>query len=129
MLDHWVKPLEGQIKINADGGFSHNDRAGGIGVLCKSSEGSFFVGFGDTVSADSPKVVEGLALCKGAEVAAQKRQDKVIIEFEAKLVVDEALKQDRERIQNLRPSLIKLDKLVLELQSVKFQSIKCQSSS
>ncbi|KAK5812096.1 hypothetical protein PVK06_027501 [Gossypium arboreum] len=61
------------IKINADGGFSHNDRAGGIGVLCKSSEGSFFVGFGDTVSADSPKVVEGLALCKGAEVAAQKR--------------------------------------------------------
>lgn len=85
----WKPPSTGFVKINFDGAFIQNLNGGGIGVVARSSDGSFlFARSCGGLRARSAIVMESLALRTGVLLAIEKGIRRVIFEGDAKGLID-----------------------------------------
>ncbi|KAL9675722.1 hypothetical protein QQ045_003928 [Rhodiola kirilowii] len=77
--DRWCPPEAGSYKISCDGAWNSLSKEAGIGVECRDSEGS--VEFVEAVPLSNQEnliEVEGLALRRGMELAAERNLSKVV---------------------------------------------------
>ncbi|XP_074299763.1 uncharacterized protein LOC141630924 [Silene latifolia] len=87
----WCRPEQGWVKVNTDAAIFEGGEAG-LGVLVRDAEGGILsVGARRVLGWWTPEVAEAKALCFGLEVVLNGGWGQVVIESDAKVVVDAAV--------------------------------------
>ncbi|XP_028778517.1 uncharacterized protein LOC114735028 [Neltuma alba] len=78
----WRKLQSHTLKLNCDDAFCKKNGKGGIGIVCRDSEGLFIKGWAEQVSAYSAFHTEMLAICKAVQLVEEWGMQSVIIEMD-----------------------------------------------
>ncbi|KAF7837133.1 uncharacterized protein G2W53_005615 [Senna tora] len=88
MEGQWEAPMWHEMKVNVDASFLGQGK-GGIGCVVRNFQGSCLAAFAKRIqNIESPDLLEAYAFLKGLELAKNLRCDNIILEGEAKKVVD-----------------------------------------
>ncbi|KAI5316583.1 hypothetical protein L3X38_036290 [Prunus dulcis] len=74
----WFPPLSNIIKVNVDASWRSNVHQAGVGIFLRSASGEFVVGGALPIMADSPLLVEALAVLEGCKFAKQQGCDHIV---------------------------------------------------
>ncbi|KAF7836340.1 MDIS1-interacting receptor like kinase 2-like [Senna tora] len=115
----WEKPMEGMVKINTDASTLLGG-GGVIGGLIRDSVGVCEAAFTErTMMVSNPMVLEADAIRKGMEVALRLGYGRVVVETDAKAVMDQLENADA-TLSPLRASCQQIKMLISSFNSVEF---------
>jgi ribonuclease HI len=88
VVEHWLSPPEGWIKLNTDGSFRQESGIGGGGAVLRDHHGRFIAGSCHFFPACSdPERAELLACRQGLRLAMERGEQRVILEVDSTNVV------------------------------------------
>jgi ribonuclease HI len=88
LLVGWIPPPSGFFKLNMDGSTLGNPGLAGAGGLLRHSDGFWFRGFTRNIGITSSFATELWGVSDGLRLAKQYNIQKLIIELDAKVVLD-----------------------------------------
>ncbi|KAF7814420.1 putative ribonuclease H-like domain-containing protein [Senna tora] len=116
----WEKPNEGMVKLNTDAG-TLSDGGGVIGGIMRDSDGICVAAFTERMDmVSNPTVLEAEAIRRGMEVALGLGYERVMLETDAKTVLDQLASMDA-CLSPLRASCQLISSLRSSFTSIEFR--------
>ena len=91
MVQKWLLPPKGKLKLNFDGAYSVSNKAGGIGFLLRNDAGEMRYMHAANCKANSPFHCEAKALLAAVEYVVDNESGQVLFESDCKGLVDAVL--------------------------------------
>ena len=95
--EQWQSLEDDWIKINCDAAYIVNNKMAAYGVVARNREGRVLAGKSQWLEMDEAEIAEAIAIKQGIKLAVEQRYQKVIIEFNAKVVVERINGRERSR--------------------------------
>ena len=95
--EQWQHPEDDQIKINCDAACIVENKTVACGVVARNREGQVLAGKGKWFKVEGAKIAKAMAIKQGALLVVEQGYQKVIIESDAKVVVERINGKERSR--------------------------------
>ena len=105
--EQWQSLEDDWIKINCDAAFIVNNKKAAYGVVARNREGKVLAGKGQWLDVDEAEIAEAITIKQRVKLAVEQRYQKVIIESDAKVVVERI--NGREKNRYWRTAIIEED--------------------